>query len=276
MSANQPVWERFSKKLLPLARTVGRTSTYDRDIRPRYTHMRDDMRSEVGAVAMAGAGAGNSRAGLLPTTLSWQGVPRHTLMLMDEAMEHVDDEDRSAALSRGRYSDQVHSVADAAIADTDAEAADAAPLNNAGAPQSKKKLKLSEKDALAIFQAKRCNKGRRSTLSVALGRRYGMNAKSVRDIWIGRTWAKATRPFWTAEERKAYAARRTQSDNPEHPTPYPTPIAHSMHLPCTYSLQWPCVVSHVSRALLPTPPGLILSNHAAAPYGAKARESHFP
>jgi hypothetical protein len=120
--------------------------------------MRDDMRGKVGAAGVAKPGP--SRAGLLPTTLSWHSLPRHTLMLTDDALEHV-DEDRSAASKAAPTFDQARFAATAvtaADADEDvatdaldaADAADAAPLS-AGAPHSP--TKLNEALALAIFQA---------------------------------------------------------------------------------------------------------------------------
>ena len=39
--------------------------------------------------------------------------------------------------------------------------------------------------------------------SVALGRRYGITPKAVRDIWNRRTWAHATRHLWEEEDRTA-------------------------------------------------------------------------
>ncbi|EKX44359.1 hypothetical protein GUITHDRAFT_109808 [Guillardia theta CCMP2712] len=40
--------------------------------------------------------------------------------------------------------------------------------------------------------------------SVALGRRYGITPKAVRDIWNRRTWAHATRHLWEEEDRTAH------------------------------------------------------------------------
>jgi hypothetical protein len=192
------------------------------------------MRGEVGDGDVAKPG--KSLAGLLPKppTGSWHRLPRHTLQLMDEAMEHV-DEDCSAALRSAPTYDQSCSAADAADAADEAVADAAAPL---GAPQSTTSLnkKLNKAAALSIFLAKRCKKGRRSSLSAALGRRYGTTPKAVRDVWNGRTWAKVTEPLWTAEERKAFEVRKMQFD---HPAPNPTSSAFAGHLPCTQALWWP-------------------------------------
>ena len=182
---------------------------------------------------------GRSRAGLLPMTGIWQSLPRHTLMLMDDAMEHVEEDyDQSAASKSAPTCDQARSAAAAAAAEAEAEADAAAAAHLAamsgGAPQSTKKL--NEALALAIFQARPCKKGRRTNLSATLGRRYGMTAKAVRDVWNVRTWASVTKPFWTAEERVAYEVRKMQR---AHPNPHLIPIAPAMHLPCTYSPWWP-------------------------------------
>jgi hypothetical protein len=171
--------------------------------------MRDDMRGDVDAVAKPTL----FRTGPLPTTGSWHSLPRHTLRLMDDAMAHVDGE-RGAVSSFAPACEQARSpattTATATTADDDAAAA---PLG-AGARQST--TKLNQEAALEIFQAKRCNRGKRSRLSTALGRRYGITAKAVRDIWNGRTWANVTKPLWTAEDLKAYEVRKMKRD---HHTP---------------------------------------------------------
>jgi hypothetical protein len=188
---------------------------------------------------------------------------RHTRMLMDDAMEHVDedhgaesksaptyDQARSATTDDADTDDDTDTDADAATYDqarsaaTDADAdADAAPVR-ASAPKST--MKLNKATAIAIFQAGRCQRGWRSSLSAELGRRYGLTAKTVRDIWNGRTWAKVTKPFWTAQDEKLYEARKKYKASKKqacsgHPTPYPTPDTLATDLPCADSLWWPRV-----------------------------------
>jgi len=218
---------------------AGLTSTTTRYPSPPHIHddKHDDMRGEFGDGDGAIAKPGPSRAGLLPTTGSWQSLPRHTRMLLDDAMEHVDEDHGAASKSAPTY-DQARS------------ATDAAPVR-ASAPNSTKKLnkaaaKLNKAAVLAIFQTKPCKGGRRSSLSAALGRRYGTTAKAVRDVWNGRTWAHVTKPFWTAEEKNKYEEKkkykvRTMQACSGHPTPYPTPITLAMHLSCAYSLWSPRV-----------------------------------
>ena len=55
------------------------------------------------------------------------------------------------------------------------------------------KTKISAIDARIISQAKPTgHRSHRAGVSVALATRYGITPKAVRDIWKGRTWAKAT------------------------------------------------------------------------------------
>jgi hypothetical protein len=187
----------------------------------------DDKFDDGDAIATTGP----SHARLLITTGSWQSLPWHMRLLMDDAMEHVDRDHSGAASKSAPTYDQARSTA------TDADA-DAAPVC-ASAPKSTRKLNKAA--ALAIFQAKRCTRGSRTSLSAALGRRYGTTAKAVRDVWNGRTWAKVTKPFWTAEEKKKFEFRKMQACS-DHPTAYPTPITPAMHLPSAGSLWWPRVV----------------------------------
>ena len=37
---------------------------------------------------------------------------------------------------------------------------------------------------------------------------YGVNSKTIRDIWNRATWVKATRPSWTPEEEEEYLQSR--------------------------------------------------------------------
>jgi hypothetical protein len=197
----------------------------------------DDEFDDGDAIAKTGP----SHAKLLIATGSWQSLPRHMRLLMDDAMEHVDGDHAAEPKSAPTY-DQARSTA------TDADAdADAAPV---GVRVPKSMKKLNKAAALAIFQAKRCNKGSRSrsSLSATLGRRYGTTAKTVRDVWNGRTWANVTKPFWTAEDKKKFEGKEKKFEGrkmqacSDHLTPYPTPITTlPMHLPSACSLWWPRV-----------------------------------
>jgi hypothetical protein len=180
------------------------------------------------------AKTGPRNAKLLITTGSWQSLPRHMRLLMDDAMEHVDGDHGAASKSAPTY-DHARSTATDADADVLFRSSPVRPR----VPKSTKKLNKAA--ALAIFQAKRCNTGSRTRLSAVLGRRYGTTAKAVRDVWNGRTWAKVTKPFWTAAEKKEFEVRKMKARS-DHPTPYPTPITTlAMHLPRDCSLWWPRV-----------------------------------
>ncbi|EKX36362.1 hypothetical protein GUITHDRAFT_165776 [Guillardia theta CCMP2712] len=66
-----------------------------------------------------------------------------------------------------------------------------------------KKKSLSSKLALEIF-AERCLKTGYATVeSTFIAKKYGVSSKTVRDIWNRRTWAEATKPLWTDEEKES-------------------------------------------------------------------------
>mmetsp|Transcript_30856 Transcript_30856/g.82713 ORF Transcript_30856/g.82713 Transcript_30856/m.82713 type:complete len:342 (-) Transcript_30856:1482-2507(-) len=48
----------------------------------------------------------------------------------------------------------------------------------------------------------------RSQLTSRIALEHGVTAKTIRDIWNRRTWAKATRPLWTPAEAKLYHAKK--------------------------------------------------------------------
>jgi hypothetical protein len=50
-----------------------------------------------------------------------------------------------------------------------------------------------------------------SCRSNEVAEQYGVNSKTIRDIWNRATWVKATRPSWTQEEEAEYAS--TQASN---------------------------------------------------------------
>ncbi|EKX36363.1 hypothetical protein GUITHDRAFT_117472 [Guillardia theta CCMP2712] len=66
-----------------------------------------------------------------------------------------------------------------------------------------KKRSLCSKLALEIF-AERCLKTGYATVeSTFIAKKYGVSSKTVRDIWNRRTWAEATKPLWTDEEKES-------------------------------------------------------------------------
>ena len=65
---------------------------------------------------------------------------------------------------------------------------------------------LTSNDARAIYEVKHNGKHRDDASTLA--QKYGVTAKTVRDIWTHRTWVKATAPSWSLDEAKAYVGRR--------------------------------------------------------------------
>ena len=57
--------------------------------------------------------------------------------------------------------------------------------------------------ARKIFTAK-TKRRKNDGLASRLGEEFRISAKAVRDIWRLRTWAHATRPFWTPEDVRKY------------------------------------------------------------------------
>ena len=54
-------------------------------------------------------------------------------------------------------------------------------------PQSKPQARLTATEAVEIFRCKEANRS-----STAVSKIYGVNEKTIRDIWRGRTWSKET------------------------------------------------------------------------------------
>jgi hypothetical protein len=69
---------------------------------------------------------------------------------------------------------------------------------------------LTEAEAVEIYSYKLCSgndlllTGRTTSLS----RKYNISPKAIRDIWNHRTWRRATRHMWTAENPTPMAARK--------------------------------------------------------------------
>jgi hypothetical protein len=67
---------------------------------------------------------------------------------------------------------------------------------------------LNKDSVIYIFQQKLL-RPHDSALSTKLAHQFGVTAKTVRDIWGLRTWARATEPYWTAEHRQLALQRFT-------------------------------------------------------------------
>ena len=70
-------------------------------------------------------------------------------------------------------------------------------------PASSKMLQLSAEDACEIYNMRpRNSKERRGSMvqCKTIAPKYGVSAKTIRDIWRGRTWILATKHLWSEEE----------------------------------------------------------------------------
>jgi hypothetical protein len=70
-------------------------------------------------------------------------------------------------------------------------------------PPSSKMLQLSAEDACEIYNMRpRNSKERRGSMvqCKTIAPKYGVSAKTIRDIWRGRTWILATKHLWSEEE----------------------------------------------------------------------------
>mmetsp|Transcript_34481 Transcript_34481/g.91016 ORF Transcript_34481/g.91016 Transcript_34481/m.91016 type:complete len:131 (-) Transcript_34481:454-846(-) len=73
------------------------------------------------------------------------------------------------------------------------------------------RARLSEEDVAAIFELKMRADGAGSTLTAAsVGRKYGVNEKTIRDIWKGRTWNRKT---WLAGSFKGHESKLSIPSN---------------------------------------------------------------
>ena len=61
----------------------------------------------------------------------------------------------------------------------------------------RKRCVITAKQAIQIFLAKQHNHEIGDGLASRLGTEFGLTNKAIRDIWNLRTWAPATKPYWT-------------------------------------------------------------------------------
>ena len=75
-------------------------------------------------------------------------------------------------------------------------------------PASSKRQQLTDVEAVEIFKLRpKPRKGgapQRGSMLLckSLAPKYGVSAKTIRDVWRGRTWLHATEHLWTEEEKK--------------------------------------------------------------------------
>jgi len=71
------------------------------------------------------------------------------------------------------------------------------------------KIILTAEQAIEIYKARPQGESSSATSSFRsndVAEQYGVNSKTIRDIWNQATWVKATRPYWTDEEEAGYLA----------------------------------------------------------------------
>ena len=141
----------------------------------------------------------------MSTTLSWSKLSASTQEMFEEGLACVGEEcvreaprlerraaTRAAAPSAsclGRSSVSLHHSG------VHRQAAQAGVM-----PRPSGRVQLDRASAVRIFLAKHASAealGSKSDLSGRLALEYCVTPKAVRDIWNGRTWRKATQPFWS-------------------------------------------------------------------------------
>jgi len=116
---------------------------------------------------------------------------------------------------------------------------DAIRCNDSPAPQSKStgiptrpRSSLTSKDVLEIFALRpKMSSGRMARGSMieckTIAPRYGVTAKTVREIWRGITWTETTMPHWTEHEVRMHvngASRRRCTDDDQTETASHSPV----------------------------------------------------
>ncbi len=115
-------------------------------------------------------------------------------------------------------------------------------------PPSSKMLQLSAEDACEIYNMRpRNSKERRGSMvqCKTIAPKYGVSAKTIRDIWRGRTWILATKHLWSEEE---IAERGDGDDTSRAPNTaikseaVDKPQAERSYVPCPSfnSVRYPC------------------------------------
>jgi hypothetical protein len=124
-------------------------------------------------------------------------------------------------------------------------------------PSSSKRQQLTAEEAAEIYKMrpKVENYGKRPKRGSmirckSIAPKFGVSAKTIRDIWRGRTWFEATRHLWTAEEKQRRAINgEDQSDSD----------TEDQQNPCQNSNQLP-VAQNSSQQMIPRQPSSLTSN----------------
>lgn len=85
------------------------------------------------------------------------------------------------------------------------------------------KAVLTTESAVAIYRLRPKARGGAGVGAVKshtteIARRYGVTAKTIRDIWNRTTWAKDTKHLWTDEESRLYIFQRARMSAKLDPT----------------------------------------------------------
>jgi hypothetical protein len=109
----------------------------------------------------------------------------------------------------------LHIASDLPHACSDGDCAESRPLQRKFKPPDSKRQQLTTADAVAIFAMrpkkegfKQVKRGQMLQCKV-LGPKYGVSAKTIRDIWSGRTWTEATKHIWTADDTLSATKAKT-------------------------------------------------------------------
>ena len=112
-------------------------------------------------------------------------------------------------------------------------------------PACSKRQQLTAEEAAEIFELRpRTSNGAQSKRGSminckAIGPKFGVSPKTIRDIWRGRTWTEATKHLWTPDERKriflesARVNHSFRSDRSESSEDDLAAEDHQVAAPCT-------------------------------------------
>jgi hypothetical protein len=73
------------------------------------------------------------------------------------------------------------------------------------------KIMLTAQQAVQIYKQMPADSLHITSKSVAVGKQYGVSAKTIRDIWKRETWVKATRHIWSEEDERQYREEERKS-----------------------------------------------------------------
>jgi hypothetical protein len=66
------------------------------------------------------------------------------------------------------------------------------------------KIMLTAQQAVEIYKLMPADSQHLTSRSMVVGKKFGVSAKTIRDIWKRETWVRATRPVWSEAEEQQY------------------------------------------------------------------------